>query len=55
MMLSLSSLMIKKSSDLSLKVTPVNEQVKVLTIETPDGKKTEGPEASYKAEKKRYC
>ncbi|HBJ8690077.1 TPA: cell surface protein, partial [Listeria monocytogenes] len=41
----------KKSSDLSLKVTPVNEQVKVLTIETPDGKKTEGPEASYKAEK----
>ncbi|WP_149807457.1 hypothetical protein, partial [Listeria monocytogenes] len=41
----------KKSSDLSLKATPVNEQAKVFTIETPDGKKTEGPEASYKAEK----
>lgn len=41
----------KKSADLSLKVTPTNEQIKILTIETPDGKKTEGQEASYKAEK----
>lgn len=41
----------KKSADLSLKVTPANEQVEILTIETPDGKKTEGQEANYKAEK----
>ncbi|PZG48520.1 cell surface protein [Listeria ivanovii] len=41
----------KKATDLTIKVTPADEQVKILTIETPDGKKTEGQEATYKAEK----
>ncbi|EGP9696691.1 cell surface protein, partial [Listeria monocytogenes] len=41
----------KKASDLTIKVIPTSEQVKILAIETPDGKKTEGQEATYKAEK----
>lgn len=41
----------KKSADLTIKVTPKNDQVKILTIETPDGEKKEGQEVSYKAEK----
>lgn len=45
-------LKIKKSADLTIKVTPKNDQVKILTIETPDGEKKEGQEVSYKAEKK---
>lgn len=41
----------KKSAELSIKVTPTNEQVKILSIKTPDNKETEGQEATYKAEK----
>ncbi|MBC1374833.1 LPXTG cell wall anchor domain-containing protein [Listeria sp. FSL L7-1699] len=41
----------KKTADLTIKVTPTNDQVKILTIETPDGEKKEGQEVSYKAEK----
>lgn len=41
----------KKSADLTIKVTPKSDQVKILTIETPDGEKKEGQEVSYKAEK----
>lgn len=41
----------KTKANLKLKVTPKNEQIKVLTIETPDGKETEGSEAAYTAEK----
>ncbi|EAG9284152.1 LPXTG cell wall anchor domain-containing protein [Listeria monocytogenes] len=41
----------KKSADLTIKVTPKSDQVKILTIETPDGEKREGQEVSYKAEK----
>ncbi|EAG8523818.1 LPXTG cell wall anchor domain-containing protein [Listeria innocua] len=41
----------KKSADLTIKVTPKSDQVKILTIETPDGEKKEGLEVSYKAEK----
>ncbi|EAE8346657.1 LPXTG cell wall anchor domain-containing protein [Listeria monocytogenes] len=41
----------KKSADLTIKVTPTNDQVKILTIETPDGEKKEGQEVSYKAKK----
>ncbi|EAF9294824.1 cell surface protein, partial [Listeria monocytogenes] len=41
----------KKSANLSIKVTPAKEQVEILNIETPDGTKTEGQEASYKAER----
>ncbi|EEO6567021.1 LPXTG cell wall anchor domain-containing protein [Listeria monocytogenes] len=41
----------KKTADLTIKITPTNEQVKILNIETPDGTKKEGQEASYKAEK----
>lgn len=41
----------KKSADLTIKVTPKSDQVKILTIETPDEEKREGQEVSYKAEK----
>lgn len=41
----------KTKANLKLKVTPKNEQIKVLTIETPDGKETEGSEAAYTADK----
>ncbi|OFH71085.1 bacterial Ig-like domain-containing protein [Listeria monocytogenes] len=41
----------KKSADLTIKVTPTKDQVKILTIETPDGEKKDGQTASYKAEK----
>lgn len=40
----------KKSVDLAIKVTPTNDQIKILTIETPDGKETTGKEAVFKAE-----
>lgn len=41
----------KTKANLKLKVTPKNEQLKILTIETPDGKETEGQEAAYTADK----
>ncbi|WP_338671838.1 bacterial Ig-like domain-containing protein [Listeria seeligeri] len=41
----------KTKANLKLKVTPKNEQLKILTIETPDGKVTEGQEAAYTADK----
>ncbi|MBC2118789.1 bacterial Ig-like domain-containing protein [Listeria marthii] len=41
----------KKSADLTIKVTPTKYQIKILTIETPDGKVKKGQEASYKAKK----
>lgn len=41
----------KTKANLKLKVTPKNEHLKILTIETPDGKVTEGQEAAYTADK----
>ncbi|EFR92274.1 peptidoglycan binding protein, partial [Listeria innocua FSL S4-378] len=32
----------KKKAKLKIKTTPKNEEVKILTIQTPDGKKVEG-------------
>ncbi|EAF7125111.1 bacterial Ig-like domain-containing protein [Listeria monocytogenes] len=40
----------KKKATLTMKVTPKNEQVTILSVETPDGKKTDGAEAAYTAE-----
>ncbi|MEB2464577.1 adhesive domain-containing protein, partial [Listeria monocytogenes] len=40
----------KKEANLTMKVTPKNEQVTILSVETPDGKKTDGAEATYTAE-----
>ncbi|MCU85214.1 cell surface protein, partial [Listeria monocytogenes] len=40
----------KKKANLTMKVTPKNEQVTILSVETPDGKKTDGAEAAYTAE-----
>ncbi|WP_426617613.1 bacterial Ig-like domain-containing protein [Listeria ivanovii] len=41
----------KKKATIKIKAIPQNEQVTMLTVETPDGKKTEGEEATYIAEK----
>ncbi|MGC9339856.1 bacterial Ig-like domain-containing protein, partial [Listeria ivanovii] len=41
----------KKKATLKIKVTPKNEQIKILAIETPDGKKTERSETTYITEK----
>ncbi|MBC2157150.1 bacterial Ig-like domain-containing protein [Listeria innocua] len=41
----------KKKAKLKIKTTPKNEEVKILTIQTPDGKKVEGQEAEYTATK----
>ncbi|MBF2664589.1 bacterial Ig-like domain-containing protein [Listeria seeligeri] len=41
----------KKTAALTIQVMPTTDQVKILTIETPDGKKIEGKEATYQAEK----
>ncbi|EDN7386489.1 LPXTG cell wall anchor domain-containing protein, partial [Listeria monocytogenes] len=40
----------KKKANLTMKVTPKNDQVTILSVETPDGKKTDGAEAAYTAE-----
>ncbi|WP_239257411.1 hypothetical protein, partial [Listeria ilorinensis] len=40
----------KKKANVKIKVTPKQEQVKILSIETPDGQKVEGEEASYTAD-----
>ncbi|WP_239256918.1 bacterial Ig-like domain-containing protein [Listeria ilorinensis] len=40
----------KKKANVKIKVTPKQEQVKILSIETPDGQKIEGDEASYTAD-----
>ncbi|EFR89152.1 peptidoglycan binding protein, partial [Listeria marthii FSL S4-120] len=41
----------KKKATLTFKATPKNTQVKISTIETPDGEKTDGDEAEYIATK----
>ncbi|MBC6296735.1 DUF5011 domain-containing protein [Listeria sp. FSL L7-1517] len=41
----------KKKATLKIKVTPKNEQVKILTVKSPDGEETEGQEATYTADK----
>ncbi len=40
-----------KKANLTLKTTPKSTDVKILTIETPDGKKVDGQEAEYTATK----
>ncbi|MBC2307009.1 LPXTG cell wall anchor domain-containing protein [Listeria welshimeri] len=41
----------KKKANLKMKVISKNEQVKILSVEAPNGKKTEGSEVLYTAEK----
>lgn len=41
----------KKSAKLKIKATPSNEEVKIVSIETPDKQITEGQEAEFTAEK----
>ncbi|EBF5203443.1 DUF5011 domain-containing protein [Listeria monocytogenes] len=40
-----------KKANLTIKTTPKSTDVKILTIETPDGKKVDGQEAAYTATK----
>ncbi len=41
----------KKKATLKIKVTPKDEKVTILAVKSPDGKKTEGQEATYTAGK----